>query len=187
MLTGNAYINDYDHVRALRAPSRRAFAGDLRARVPAHGPRLPPARSPAPGDGQALLRRRRGLRRAADARVANRFSLCASPAPPEHEHLWRDASLTSKTRMRPSSTPRRRFRSNVSASPTTHMEERLSSEQRSCSPLRCRRRRVGGNVLGWGGVGRSSRRRSVSYAGVGYPRSLVASLAGACLEAGVAW
>jgi hypothetical protein len=28
---------------------------------------------------------------------------------------------------------------------------------------------------------------SVSYAGVGYPRSLVSSLADACLEAGVAW
>src|ERR1019366_1285755 len=68
----------------------------------------------------------------------------------------------------------------------THMEERLSSEQRSCSP-RCCRWGVGGSLLGWGGVGRSSRRRSVSYAGVGYPRSLVPSLASACLEAGVAW
>ena len=36
---------------------------------------------------------------------------------------------------------------------TTHMEERLSSEQRSCSP-RCGRWGVGGRVLGWGGVAR---------------------------------
>src|SRR5512140_1948047 len=42
-------------------------------------------------------------------------------------------------------------------------------------------------LLGWGDAGRGSRRRSVSYTGVGYPRSLVPSLADACLKPGVAW
>jgi len=56
-----------------------------------------------------------------------------------------------------------------------------------CPPRR-RRLGVGGKwLLGWGDAGRSSRRRSVSYTGVGYPRSLVSSPADACLKPGVAW